>query len=160
MRRFLGISGNAISRSINGATVGKRQPRIRAASFRGWGDGCWRPQPLNAPTRATFPVLCGEPGGTTEVLTEFRGHGGRRRDLVASQIWTMAGLVLACGIGNGGASGQDTKTISGVAAFYSVDYKGRPRPARATIQKNLPAPTARCRSARACVSRTQSPVAV
>jgi peptidoglycan lytic transglycosylase len=63
-------------------------------------------------------------GGTTEVLTEFRGHGGRRRDLVASQIWTMAGLVLACGIGNGGASAQDTKTISGVAAFYSVDYRG------------------------------------
>jgi len=40
-------------------------------------------------------------GGTTEVLTEFRGHGGRRRDLVASQIWTMAGLVLACATASG-----------------------------------------------------------
>src|SRR5262249_16390423 len=62
--------------------------------------------------------------GTTELLMEFRGHSGRRRDPVAWQIWIMAGLALACGIGNGGASAQDTKTISGVAAFYSADYNG------------------------------------
>jgi Lytic transglycolase len=37
--------------------------------------------------------------------------------------------------------------------------RDRPRPARFTIQKNLPALTARCRSVRACVSRTQNPVA-
>jgi rare lipoprotein A len=36
----------------------------------------------------------------------------------------MAGLVLACGIGSGGAWAQNAKTISGVAAFYSADYKG------------------------------------
>jgi rare lipoprotein A len=36
----------------------------------------------------------------------------------------MAGLVLACCMGNGGASAQNAKTISGIAAFYSADYKG------------------------------------
>ena len=39
--------------------------------------------------------------------------------------WTMVGLVLACSIGNGGAWAQGANTISGVAAFYSTDYKGR-----------------------------------
>jgi peptidoglycan lytic transglycosylase len=40
---------------------------------------------------------------------------------VAWQIWSIAGLVLVCG---GGAWAQDAETISGVAAFYSADYKG------------------------------------
>ena len=43
---------------------------------------------------------------------------------MAWKIWSIAGLVLACGIGNGGAWAQGAKTISGVAAFYSADYKG------------------------------------
>jgi rare lipoprotein A len=43
---------------------------------------------------------------------------------VAWKIWTMAGLALVCGIGNGGASAQSAKTIYGVAAFYSTDYEG------------------------------------
>ena len=44
---------------------------------------------------------------------------------MAWETWTMVGLVLACGIGNGGAWAQGANTISGVAAFYSTDYKGR-----------------------------------
>jgi rare lipoprotein A len=43
---------------------------------------------------------------------------------VAWKTWTMAGLVLAYGIGNGGAWAQNAKTISGIAAFYSTDCKG------------------------------------
>jgi len=39
--------------------------------------------------------------------------------------WTIVGLVLACSIGNGSAWAQGANTISGVAAFYSTDYKGR-----------------------------------
>jgi rare lipoprotein A len=43
---------------------------------------------------------------------------------MARKIRMMVGLVLACGIGNGGAWAQGANTISGVAAFYSTDYKG------------------------------------
>ncbi|MGH6683425.1 MAG: septal ring lytic transglycosylase RlpA family protein [Pseudolabrys sp.] len=39
-------------------------------------------------------------------------------------FWTTAGLTLACGIANGSACASDARQISGVAAFYSTDYKG------------------------------------
>ncbi len=43
---------------------------------------------------------------------------------MARKILTMAGLMLACAIGSDGAWAQDAKTFSGIAAFYSADYKG------------------------------------
>jgi rare lipoprotein A len=44
---------------------------------------------------------------------------------MARKIQAMVGLVLVCGIGIGGAWAQGVNTISGVAAFYSMDYKGK-----------------------------------
>jgi rare lipoprotein A len=44
---------------------------------------------------------------------------------MAWETWTMVGLVLACTIGNDEAWAQGANTISGVAAFYGADYKGR-----------------------------------
>jgi rare lipoprotein A len=39
-------------------------------------------------------------------------------------FWTAAGLTLACGILSGEACAHSAKQISGIAAFYSKDYKG------------------------------------
>jgi len=35
-----------------------------------------------------------------------------------------SGLVLVCGLASGEASAQSSKTISGIAAYYSKDYQG------------------------------------
>jgi rare lipoprotein A len=43
---------------------------------------------------------------------------------VAWKIWTAAGLALASGIASGAACAHGAKQISGVAAYYSKDYKG------------------------------------
>ncbi len=62
--------------------------------------------------------------GTTELLRCFYISGSWRVAeiiAVAWKIWTMACLALVC---NGRALAQDAKTISGIAAFYSTDYKG------------------------------------
>jgi len=40
------------------------------------------------------------------------------------KMWTAASLALACGIASGEAYAHGAKTISGVAAYYSKDYKG------------------------------------
>jgi rare lipoprotein A len=40
------------------------------------------------------------------------------------RIGAAAGLVLVCSLASGVASAQSPKTISGVAAYYSKDYKG------------------------------------
>jgi rare lipoprotein A len=40
------------------------------------------------------------------------------------KTWTAAGLALACGIASGEACAHGAKTISGVAAYYSKDYRG------------------------------------
>jgi rare lipoprotein A len=37
-------------------------------------------------------------------------------------VWTVAGLALVCGCGEANANGS--KQISGIASFYSKDYKG------------------------------------
>lgn len=43
---------------------------------------------------------------------------------MASRIWTVSGLTLACAIANVPAHAESGKTISGVAAYYSKDYHG------------------------------------
>lgn len=40
-------------------------------------------------------------------------------------FWIAAGVVLACGMASGEANAQSQKSITGVAAYYSKDYKGR-----------------------------------
>src|SRR5664279_5360558 len=40
------------------------------------------------------------------------------------RIGAAAGLVLVCSLASGVASAQSPKIISGVAAYYSKDYKG------------------------------------
>jgi rare lipoprotein A len=44
---------------------------------------------------------------------------------MARKIWMAAGLALAYGIASGPASAHGAKQISGVAAYYSKDYRGR-----------------------------------
>jgi rare lipoprotein A len=39
-------------------------------------------------------------------------------------MWMAAGLALVCGIASGQACAQDVKQVSGVAAYYSKDYRG------------------------------------
>lgn len=39
-------------------------------------------------------------------------------------LWALC-LALACGIAGGSAFAQDHKQFSGLAAYYSTDYKGR-----------------------------------
>jgi rare lipoprotein A len=41
-----------------------------------------------------------------------------------AKIWSTVGLVLASCIGNGETWGQAANTLTGVAAFYSMDYTG------------------------------------
>jgi rare lipoprotein A len=43
---------------------------------------------------------------------------------MAWKLWTATGLALACGIASEPARATDAKLISGVAAYYSTDYKG------------------------------------
>jgi rare lipoprotein A len=43
---------------------------------------------------------------------------------MAWKMWMVAGLALACGFASGEARARGVKQISGVAAFYSKDYKG------------------------------------
>lgn len=44
---------------------------------------------------------------------------------MARATWIVVVLALACGIAGGRASAQGPKNFSGVAAYYSKDYKGR-----------------------------------
>jgi hypothetical protein len=75
MLRFLGITGNAISKSINGATAGKRQPlmfRSPASGDRGTGaDGL---NPSNSGLRFAFPHYLVFSGATV-VFEEPSGAG-------------------------------------------------------------------------------------
>src|ERR1039458_8072704 len=43
---------------------------------------------------------------------------------MAWKIWIAAGLALTCGIASGAACAHGAKQISGVAAYYSMDYRG------------------------------------
>lgn len=43
---------------------------------------------------------------------------------MAWKLWMAAGLALACGIASGAACAHGAKQISGVAAYYSTDYRG------------------------------------
>jgi rare lipoprotein A len=46
---------------------------------------------------------------------------------LANMTWRIgaaAGLLLVCSLASGAASAQSPKIISGVAAYYSKDYKG------------------------------------
>jgi rare lipoprotein A len=43
---------------------------------------------------------------------------------MAWKIGTAAGLALACGIASWAACAHGSKQISGIAAYYSKDYKG------------------------------------
>ena len=40
-------------------------------------------------------------------------------------IWLVTGLALACGIASSAANAQPPKSVSGVAAYYDKNYKGR-----------------------------------
>jgi len=40
------------------------------------------------------------------------------------KIWTAAGLALVCGLASSAAYAHDAKKTSGVAVYYSKDYKG------------------------------------
>jgi rare lipoprotein A len=39
-------------------------------------------------------------------------------------VWAVASLAFVCSLGGGEASANGSKQISGVASFYSKDYKG------------------------------------
>lgn len=41
------------------------------------------------------------------------------------KVWLATGLALACGIASAEAATQTPKRISGVAAYYDANYKGR-----------------------------------
>jgi rare lipoprotein A len=41
-----------------------------------------------------------------------------------SKIWTATCLALVCGLASGAAYAHDAKKTSGVAVYYSKDYKG------------------------------------
>jgi rare lipoprotein A len=43
---------------------------------------------------------------------------------MAWKIWIAAGLALTCGIASGAACAHGAKQFSGVAAYYSMDYRG------------------------------------
>ncbi len=40
-------------------------------------------------------------------------------------FWLAAGMALACGMASGEANAGNEKSMTGVAAFYSLDYKGK-----------------------------------
>ena len=48
-------------------------------------------------------------------------------DLTSMQlkIWLATGLMLVCGVATAQAAAQTAKRISGVAAYYDTNYKGR-----------------------------------
>jgi rare lipoprotein A len=45
---------------------------------------------------------------------------------MASKFWFVTGLALACGVAGGDAAAADgAKRITGLAAYYSKDYRGK-----------------------------------
>ena len=44
---------------------------------------------------------------------------------MALKLWTAAALALAIGLASGAACAKGSKQISGVAAYYSKNYRGR-----------------------------------